>query len=97
MDMPIDLLTWTGASALALLLTQMLKYPLRDARLTPLLSVALGVLLLVGYAWLKGLQTPAELADVAVMGLFAGAAAVGIFEIQKVLPIRFPSVTPERA
>ena len=40
MDAPIDLLTWGGASALALLLTQLLKYRMPEGyRCPPLVCV----------------------------------------------------------
>ncbi len=98
MNSPIDLLTWGGASALALLLTQLLKYRMPEGyRCPPLVCVLVAVSLLMGCAWLRGTHDPAGLAEVAVLGLFAGASAVGLFEVQKCLPMQvMGSVTPDR-
>jgi hypothetical protein len=99
MNAPIDLLTWGGAGALALLLTQLLKYRMPEGyRCPPLICVLVAVSLLMGYAWLRGTHDPAGLAEVAVLGLFAGASAVGLFEMQKCLPMPvMGSVTPDRS
>jgi hypothetical protein len=96
MDLPFNLLTFGGASTLALLITQMVKYALpKNARVPSLTCIGIAVVLLLVYAWFKGMHGPAELVEVAVMGLFAGTTAVGMFEAQKILPVRLPSRTPE--
>jgi len=92
-----NVLTWGGASALALLITQVVKYLLpTESRLAPLVSMACGMAVLLAYAWLKGTRTADALVDIALLGLFAGAAATGFFEAQKLLPLHLPSRTPKQ-
>jgi hypothetical protein len=99
MDLPIDLpinpLTLGGASALAFAVTQLVKCVIpKNSHVPRLLSIALGVSLVLGYGWIKGLHEPSQLADLFLLGLVAGVGGIGTFEAQKTFRGSAPKKSP---
>ena len=84
-EVPGDVLTFGGASAVVVVLLQAIKAvwqpsPEAIGRYGPVLAIAVGVLVVVLFA----LVTPgAVIASAILTGLFAGAAAGGIYSVAK--------------
>lgn len=88
MEVPtlVALTTFGGASALTLVLVEVLKRawnpdPATGERFLPLLSIAIGIFVVLLGAFGLGLLGRAEIVQAIVTGIFAGVSASGTYDL----------------
>ena len=77
-----DFQTVGGAVVVIAVLTQLLKGHLTK-QATPLVAVLLGIVVVVAAELALGHSEPEAIGNAVLRGLLAGAAAVGLYDVQK--------------
>lgn len=85
-----ELLTTGGIAVVVTILVQLLKGGVVAERAIPWLAVALGMAIAVAAAAALGQRAAADLGNAALTGFLGGAAAIGLYQLQRPIGLLGP-------